>query len=866
VDLFGLARRGDLSQLIATGEDLLADREESPFAVWIAAIETDRAEVLSYCLDHGLDPNGNGDEVPLVHAALHKATHCLELLLERGANVDRPDGMQRVPLSAAILSDWPEGVTRLLAADALPFFPGDDWVLAPGLAGGMGKPLQKPVLARRKALSAEDADIKSLVAASRSGDLETLKRLATPERVNRPWRAQGSTTALMAAAEAGRVEAIDLLVARNADVEARDRAAHPRERGEGTTLQLSTSIGWTALMRAAFHGRTEAVKALLACGADPDVTTPEGDTALHIAAARKAPKVVRALLDGGASPALRNDDDEPPLLQACYFGPLETVRALVEAGADIGADLPANPFLLAACWEGKTAIAEHLIGLGAQFDSASGEHWDALSIEGRTDALKRLLPHLDIRRPRSDGASPLMVVAQNGHVAGVRLLAERGAELAPDESLTRLLGHVFESTWRAEPKDVVKAVAAILARFRPSSTDGPDLIGRAARHDLVDVVEILARAGLDVEAPNAPSPLAQHLEPDMVATLLRLGADPNGRDPTGQPAVAFAILSGSVESARLLLEAGADPGTEGAGGSRPIELAALTGNENMCRLFPASDPARLATRRLVGLLSDYPPPDATTVAELLNEGADPNAIVFLNRSCALLAAARRCWDVFDLLVRAGADPGPSAAPFLATRALLRDGERPEFLTHVGQLGATLGVEATPIEGSGGFAYDLSGPIKTREEQLLAEGQNATAAHFLATSEVPRQIAVDYGQTEPFWTGWWRAHPIHPNRLLTLPTGDPRTVIALISPHAGESDVGVFEILEKLDAWEHLGWTLIGVGYDAFELKFERLPEDTAAFAAELEAFCPDLVDQGVESVDALEKLVVEHRRVSFWWD
>ena len=65
-------------------------------------------------------------------------------------------------------------------------------------------------------------------------------------------------------------------------------------------------IEQTALSLAARHGRTEAVKELLAYGADPDLgEATVGYTALAWAARAEDLEMARALLDAGADPDLR---------------------------------------------------------------------------------------------------------------------------------------------------------------------------------------------------------------------------------------------------------------------------------------------------------------------------------------------------------------------------------------------------------------------------------------------------------------------------------------------------------------------------------------------------------------------------------
>ncbi len=80
----------------------------------------------------------------------------------------------------------------------------------------------------------------------------------------------------------------------------------------------------------------EAVKAVLAGGADVNARTKDGWTPLHFAAGvSKTPAVVTALLKGGADVNARLESGETPLQVVAV--PSETpsiVTALLEAGAD----------------------------------------------------------------------------------------------------------------------------------------------------------------------------------------------------------------------------------------------------------------------------------------------------------------------------------------------------------------------------------------------------------------------------------------------------------------------------------------------------------------------------------------------------
>ena len=68
----------------------------------------------------------------------------------------------------------------------------------------------------------------------------------------------------------------------------------------GADIQAQTPGGATALMAATLNGHVEAVRWLLANGANPNATNKKKVTALAIAKARKHPDIVAALEKAGA--------------------------------------------------------------------------------------------------------------------------------------------------------------------------------------------------------------------------------------------------------------------------------------------------------------------------------------------------------------------------------------------------------------------------------------------------------------------------------------------------------------------------------------------------------------------------------------
>lgn len=94
--------------------------------------------------------------------------------------------------------------------------------------------------------------------------------------------------------------------------------------------------GFTALHYAAFFGRSDVIRLLLARGAEVD-SVGHGwmtGTALHSAVSRMQRDPVQILLDAGANPNARQSAGWSPLHSAARNGDVESVRSLLEAGAD----------------------------------------------------------------------------------------------------------------------------------------------------------------------------------------------------------------------------------------------------------------------------------------------------------------------------------------------------------------------------------------------------------------------------------------------------------------------------------------------------------------------------------------------------
>lgn len=81
------------------------------------------------------------------------------------------------------------------------------------------------------------------------------------------------------------------------------------------------------------------------------------------------------------------------------------------------------------------------------------------------------------------------------------------------------------------------------------------------------------------------------------------------------------------------------------------------------------------------------------------------------------------------------------------------------------------------------------------------------------------------------------------------------------------DISPEMVIARLKKWDaEFGLVLSGVSFDWMEAQFKRRPGNMLEFAKEVYAFCPDVVDQGTETVEALAKEMKRTNTLFLWWD
>ena len=193
----------------------------------------------------------------------------------------------------------------------------------------------------------------------------------------------------------------------------------------------------SALMGAARRGHIDTVQALIAKGADVHAKNKDGKTALMYVKEKDHAYIVQLLKQAGAKeiPPPYAWDLNADLLKAVKEGQTEAVKALIAQGADVNAkDLRGMTALMWAALGGHTEAVKALLEAGADVNAKGsfGIGMTALmwaARMGHIDTVQALIAKgADVNAKRKDGKSALMWAAYSGHADIVQLLKQAGAK------------------------------------------------------------------------------------------------------------------------------------------------------------------------------------------------------------------------------------------------------------------------------------------------------------------------------------------------------------------------------------------------------------------------------------------------------
>uniref|UniRef100_A0A7N8YN72 Poly [ADP-ribose] polymerase n=1 Tax=Mastacembelus armatus TaxID=205130 RepID=A0A7N8YN72_9TELE len=323
---------------------------------------------------------------------------------------------------------------------------------------------------------------RQLLEASRTGDLETVKKLCTVQNVNCRDVEGRQSTPLHFAAGYNRLSVVQFLLHHGADVHAKDKG------------------GLVPLHNACSYGHYEVAELLVLHGAVVNVADLWRFTPLHEAAAKGKYDICKLLLQHGADPARKNRDGNTPL---------DLVK---DSDTDIQDLLRGDAALLDAAKKGCLARVKKLCTQdNVNCRDTQGRHSTPLHLAAgynNLEVAEYLLQHgAEVNSQDKGGLIPLHNAASYGHVDVAALLIKydacvnatdkwaftplhEAAQKGRTQLCALLLAHGADPTLRNQegqsPLDVVTAddVRALLtAAMPPSALPGcykPQVISVAA--------------------------------------------------------------------------------------------------------------------------------------------------------------------------------------------------------------------------------------------------------------------------------------------------------------------------------------------------------------------------------------------------
>ena len=507
------------------------------------------------------------------------------------------------------------------------------------------------LIARGADLDAPDKDIDGDVRLHRaaSNGHAAVVQLLLENQANVDVRNGYGYTALHYAAMSGESRVAELLLDAGAYAGAYVSTyvgAHIEHNGTGVSVAPRFRLRITPLHLAAWHGKLDTARLLLARGAKIDAAAKWGVTPLHFAAGSGYLKMVKLLIAHGADPLAQSRDNTSALHFAASAGTL-VITYRCQAGDPpfvLGGGIPDVVMLTAQCGDEHGEIVKLLLAKGAKVNQAGAFgftplHFAADSFCGSaTDVLIKAGAELTTEVPYVKNTIPSWPKGTNAlhfaacHLGGfdaergrrtVEALIRAGApvNIADEHGATAL----HNASYGARP-DAIKLLLAAGADINALSTifESRDVhLPKRLRHSIDPrfwpskkprerKMTPLMAAMLFWPRWHASKEEAawdtQRLR-ESVAILLKNNADVKPALLNGD--TALHIAAGRYDGAplvRMLIDAGADVNAKTKDGVTPLHYAAMADG-----MIWVSESQRSAY------------PDTESLKILLKNGADPNA-------------------------------------------------------------------------------------------------------------------------------------------------------------------------------------------------------------------------------------------------
>jgi ankyrin repeat protein len=375
----------------------------------------------------------------------------------------------------------------------------------------------------------------------------------------------------------------------------------------GANLNATETVnGCPILIAAAECGHVDMVDLMIQSGCDIHCRTLEGNTALHVAAQKRQPEVIRSLIQGGLPIDVGGKENQSALYCASRLGLSNIASMLIDLGADLNRVTDSGFAPLHDVAESdKVMVMYVLLKHGANINCAdsSGRTPVMMAASGGSESTFRMLrAHGAELNIVSDlGWTILHFAARGGCVGIAKLLVEDGYDLNTKELG---LGHSpLLTAARHGHLDFIRYLAEEGANMYATSSRGENAVhiacsGGETKH--IAVVKLLIDLGLvcDQASDSGHTPLmlaAEHKSLAMVTMLVEHGAKLDIITERGYGPLHAAAQGGNVQVLDFLLEHGLQLSDARAGPSQDtlLHIAAAEGHEDMVEAIAKRLPSLL---------------------------------------------------------------------------------------------------------------------------------------------------------------------------------------------------------------------------------------------------------------------------------
>jgi len=403
------------------------------------------------------------------------------------------------------------------------------------------------------------------------------------------------------------------------------------------------------------------------------------------------------------------------------------------------------------------------------------------------------------------------------------------AKCKSDKEKTHLL-EFLRAIEDGKPADVERLLPGIDPNLRLAGDRGTESLLEWALQKArdPDCVRLLLKAGASVKAPAVIYWAVSGHDNEMLADLLKAGADPNA--DLGDETPLTAASWDNPQAVRLLLEAG----TRTTG----TMTVYITNNKPVAKVNPLMIAAYAGQPQIAKLL--------------LDAGADPNATDAKGNTALAWAkisrAKKKAEKVVALLQQAGVSPSTAKGSLPEPADFGKRAKSAEFKSALelakeltGSSGKPVDLESGTLEGVRAFRVGNNEDALDLLEKMRSEAQALGAFAFL--SENLFEAAVTY--------------------LVLVPdTGYRKAIIAFETPNGQSVDCyDLVRWLEKLEQTEPFFITHIAP--DLVRARFIGKLKEPKWVAKQIHNICTDAQDS---PLPALAKHLEESGELFLWWD